>query len=72
MTRKRGLAVAAAIIARHVPNLGDLVLALDDAGALRLSAAVRNTMSDRGPAVVGGEARPDAAFWAAEARKVLG
>jgi hypothetical protein len=71
MTRGQALAVAAAIIAKSVPDLPGLIALLKVAGQLRLAAALRAGAGGK-PAGVGGAARPDAAFWAAEALKVLG
>src|SRR5271170_6594442 len=57
MTRKEGLGASAAVIARHVPDLAGLALALDAAGQRRLAAALRARVEVR-PAEVRGEVRP--------------
>jgi hypothetical protein len=71
MTRGEALRTAAAVIARHVPDLPGLALLLADAGQGRLSAALR---------ACGGKKRatprergvPDAEVWAAAARRMVG
>jgi hypothetical protein len=62
--RTQALDIAAGIIARQVPDLGGLILLLDDAGQNRLVAALRARLAQR-RAEVGGTARPDPALWAA-------
>ncbi len=70
-TRAQGLAVAAAIIARHVPNLPGLCLLLDTAGCGRLAKALRARVGDRTPEV-GGSPHPDPAVWAEAASRPMG
>lgn len=71
MTRGEALDACAGILARHIPNIYGLALLLHDAGAARLAAGLR-ARARRNAAEVGGKAKPDADFWAAEAQRVLG
>lgn len=71
MTRGQALAVAAAIIAKSVPDLPGLIALLKVAGQLRLAAALRAGAGGK-PAGVGGAARPDAGMWAEAARRAVG
>ena len=71
MTRAQSLELAAGIIAARVSDLPALIGLLETAGQTRLAAALRVKMGGA-PARVVGAPRPDAEFWRAEARKVLG
>lgn len=71
MGRTQALTCAAAIIAKHVPNLGDLILVLEAAGQLRLAGAIRNRMPPRAGGKVGGAAKPDPELWRRQAERVV-
>jgi hypothetical protein len=73
VSRQEGLAASAAVVARHVPDLAGLALALDAAGLGRLAAALRaRPRAGKRPTVLAGAPRPDPAVWAAQAGRVVG
>ena len=70
MSRPEAARAAAAVIARHVPNLAELAALLDAGGFGRLGDALRVLVAAR--AVDVGSAKPDPAVWREACERMLG
>jgi hypothetical protein len=63
MKRGEALRAAAGMIVNGSTDLHTLCLLLDDAGQLRLAAALRARLREPKPAAIGGVPKPSAEMW---------